>query len=145
MQIMLSKLNLKMLNHNYFLVLLLLKKQMRKIFLVEDDQAIREVLEVFLTSENYLVQSFGTVQEFKARDTNIIPNLYLFDVMLPDGSGVDLCKQIKNNNDNDGVPVIIMSAHAKLSQLSIFCEPDDFITKPFDIDNLLSRIDKIIN
>lgn len=126
------------------MVLILLSKDMRKIFLVEDDQAIREVLEVFLTSENYSVQSFGNVQEFKARDTTIIPDLYLFDVMLPDGSGIDLCKQIKNNDDNDGVPVIIMSAHAKLSQLSELCEPDDFITKPFDIDNLLSRINKFV-
>lgn len=132
-------------NQNQIMVLILLSKDMRKIFLVEDDEAIREVIELFLTSENYLVQSFGNVQDFKARDTSIIPDLYLFDVMLPDGSGIDLCKQIKNNEDNDGVPVIIMSAHAKLSQFSILCEPDDFITKPFDIDNLLLRINKIIN
>ncbi|MCU7618492.1 response regulator [Chryseobacterium sp. PBS4-4] len=117
---------------------------MRKIFLVEDDHAIREILEMFLTSENYSVQSFSTVSEFSKRDLTVIPDLYLFDVMLPDGSGIDLCKQIKSNNDHDGVPVMIMSAHAQLSQISNYCEPDDFISKPFDIDNLLMRIEKII-
>lgn len=118
---------------------------MRKIFLVEDDQAIREILEIFLSSEDYLVQSFATAREFAARDHSINPDLYLFDVMLPDGSGVDLCKEIKNDISNDGVPVMIMSAHAKLSELSSLCTPDDFITKPFDIDNLLHRIKKIID
>lgn len=118
---------------------------MRKIFLVEDDQAIREILELFLISEDYLVQSFASVSEFGARDHNINPDLYLFDVMLPDGSGVDLCKEIKCDVSNDGVPVMIMSAHAKLNELSSLCKPDDFITKPFDIDNLLYRIKKIID
>jgi len=117
---------------------------MRKIFVVEDDQAIREVIEAFLTSEDYLVQSFADVQEFRARDSNVIPDLYLFDVMLPDGSGLELCREIKGQEENDGVPVIIMSAHAKIDQLSIICEPDDFVTKPFDIDNLLSRIQNSI-
>lgn len=117
---------------------------MRKIFVVEDDQAIREVIEAFLTSENYLVQSFANVQEFRARDLHNIPDLYLFDVMLPDGSGLDLCNEIKNNEENDSVPVIVMSAHAKLDQLSNICQPDDFITKPFDIDNFLSRVENSI-
>lgn len=126
------------------MVLILLSKDMRKIFLVEDDQAIREVLEVFLTSENYSVLAFANASEFAARDLSVIPDLYLFDIMLPDGSGIDLCREIKDNEKNDKVPVIIMSAHAQLSQLIDICNPDDFITKPFDIDNLLSRIEKII-
>lgn len=117
---------------------------MRKIFVVEDDQAIREVIEEFLISENYLVQSFANVQEFRARDLQSIPDLYLFDVMLPDGSGLDLCREIKNSMENDSVPVILMSAHAKLDQLSILCQPDDFITKPFDIDNLLFKVENRI-
>lgn len=117
---------------------------MRKIFLVEDDTAIREVLDIFLTSENYAVRAFGSVHEFENRDMDIVPDLYLFDVMLPDGSGIDLCKKIKESDYNDGIPVIIMSAHAQLHHLANICEPDDLITKPFDIDNLLKRIKNII-
>lgn len=118
---------------------------MRKIFLVEDDDAIREVLEIFLTSENYIVESFSTVKEFQRRNLNDLPDLYLFDVMLPDGSGIELCEEIKSNEQNDGIPVVIMSAHAHLYQLKHLCDPDDFIAKPFDIDNLLNRIQKIIS
>ncbi|WDF46040.1 response regulator [Chryseobacterium sp. KACC 21268] len=113
---------------------------MRKIILVEDDQAIREFLVIFLESENYTVRSFSTVNEFLNRDQNDLPDLYLFDVMLPDGSGIDLCKEIKRSDNNNGIPVIIMSAHAQLSQLEDFCDPKHFIAKPFDIDVVLNRI-----
>lgn len=117
---------------------------MRKIVVVEDDQGIREVLEIVLSSENYDVQSFSTVSEFTDRDTSIDPDLYIFDVMLPDGSGIDLCDEIKNNLHNKNVPVIIMSAHAQLKQITEACQPDDFIPKPFDIDQLLIKVQEII-
>lgn len=118
---------------------------MRKIYIVEDNDAIREILEIFLSSENYDVKSFDSVTEFSRRDTSITPDLYLFDVMLPDGSGIDLCQQIKNDHDNKGVPVVIMSAHANLNHMKDMCQPDDLISKPFDIDNVLERIQTILN
>ncbi|SDH18746.1 two-component system, OmpR family, phosphate regulon response regulator PhoB [Pedobacter terrae] len=113
---------------------------MRKIFLLEDDQGIREVLEMLLTSENYVVECFASIKEFKNRDITIIPDLYLFDVMLPDGSGIDLCREIKNEDRYDNVPVIIMSAHANIRDLKGICEPENFISKPFDINELLERL-----
>jgi DNA-binding response OmpR family regulator len=113
---------------------------MRKIFVVEDDQAIREILEVVFSFENYEVQSFSKVSEFAERDTSIHPDLYIFDVMLPDGSGIALCEEIKNNVHNKNVPVIIMSAHAHLKNITITCQPDVFVPKPFDIDQLLVKV-----
>jgi len=120
------------------------KEVMRKIFLLEDDEGIREVLELLLTSEDYIVQSFATITEFRNRDTSILPDLYLFDVMLPDGSGIDLCKEMKQNSGNDEVPVVIMSAHAHIGDLKGVCEPENFISKPFDINHLLERIKSAI-
>lgn len=107
---------------------------------MEDDESIRDVLEILLTSEDYIVQSFGSIFEFKNRDNSVLPDLYLFDVMLPDGSGIDLCRELKANQENDDVPVLIMSAHAHLGDLEGICEPTNFISKPFDINNLLDRI-----
>ena len=117
---------------------------MRKIYIVEDNEAIREILEIFLTSENYDVKCFGCVGEFAGRDTSVTPDLYLFDVMLPDGSGIDLCQQIKNDYENKGIPVIIMSAHANLSHMKNMCQPDDLIAKPFDIADVLERIESML-
>lgn len=123
---------------------MLLNKVMRKIFLVEDDPGIREVLEMVLSFENYEVQTFSTVTAFAQRDTNVDPDLYIFDVSLPDGSGIDLCNEIKKNCQNKDVPVIIMSAHAQLTNIFDTCQPDDFISKPFDIDNLLLKVHEIL-
>lgn len=96
-----------------------------------------------MTSENYDVESFGSVSEFIHRDSTVTPDLYLFDVMLPDGSGIALCQQIKCNTHYVGVPVIIMSAHAHLGHINDICQPDDFISKPFDIENVLEKIENI--
>lgn len=131
--------------HNDILVSLLHNRSMRKIFLVEDDPGIRDTLEILLTTEGFLVQSFGAVAEFNRRDKSILPDLFIFDVMLPDGSGTDLCSEIKGNEDSQNVPLIIMSAHADLEDISYECLPNDFIPKPFDIDDLLLRIDKTLN
>ena len=117
---------------------------MRKILLVEDDDGIRETLEILLTSEGFFVQSFGAVSEFNGRDKSLLPDLFIFDVMLPDGSGTDLCRDIKAAKDSRDIPVIIMSAHAELENISFECLPNDFVPKPFDIDDLLLRIDEII-
>lgn len=122
------------------LVSFLLNHSMRKIFLVEDDPGIRDTLEILLTTEGFVIQSFGTVAEFNNRDKTILPDLFLFDVMLPDGSGTDLCREIKSDKDSLDIPVIIMSAHADLRDICYECLPNDFIPKPFDIDDLLLRI-----
>ncbi|MFC4163942.1 response regulator transcription factor [Epilithonimonas zeae] len=117
---------------------------MKKIYVVEDDQGIREVLEVFLGLENFEVQSFASVSEFKKRDTASHPDLYLFDVRLPDGSGTDLCQHVKSIRGSKSIPVIMMSAHASVQDISLRCSPDDIIPKPFDIVVLLERIRAVL-
>lgn len=117
---------------------------MRTIYIVEDDDSIREILEIFLTSEDYVVESFENVKEFDGRNKENKPDLYLFDVMLPDGSGIDLCTEIKKSSENAEIPVLIMSAHAQLKHFADDCQPDGFISKPFDIDHLLVQIKEII-
>lgn len=118
---------------------------MNKIYIVEDDPAIREILEIFLISEDFDVQSFDSVSTFSQRDKNVNPDLFLFDIMLPDGSGIELCNQIKSSAEDSAVPVIMMSAHAQISDFKEKCNPEDFIHKPFDIDNLLFKIRNALN
>ncbi|MFL9833698.1 response regulator transcription factor [Chryseobacterium terrae] len=118
---------------------------MKKIYIVEDESSLRDVLKLLLTIEGYSVSTFATAQEFLERDINENPNLYIFDVMLPDGSGIELCENIQQGRESRGIPVIIMSAHAQLHHLGNHCKPDDIISKPFDIDNLLERIKKVLD
>lgn len=117
---------------------------MRTIYLVEDDEGIRDVLEIILQDEHYKVKSFADVKKFKSRDILIIPDLFIFDVSLPDGSGIDLCNEIKKHSANE-VPVLMMSAHANYTALKSDCSPDAFISKPFEIDNFINKIRSILH
>lgn len=112
---------------------------MKEIFVVEDDDGIRELLEFLLMSKNYEVKSFPTVRAFENRNSERTPDLFLLDIMLPDGNGLDLCKQLKETDGTSSIPVVLMSAHANINRTE---GADDFIAKPFDVDDLLERIER---
>lgn len=112
---------------------------MKEIFIVEDDQGIRELLEFLLVDQNYSVRTFPTIRTFNEIFPKTRPDLFLFDFMLPDGNGHDLCKEVKKSKETSNIPVILMSAHADIKLMD---GVDDFIAKPFDIDELLQRIEK---
>jgi len=110
---------------------------MKTILLLEDDKDIREVIHLILEEENYQVISFSTITEFSNRDKSIHADLFLLDVMLPDGSGLDVCEQLSSA---EMTPILVMSAHATLKDIETKCQPSNFIQKPFDIENLLKQI-----
>lgn len=113
---------------------------MAKIFVLEDDRDIREVVEWILVSEDYEVVSFENVNDFMSRDIRELPDLFILDVMLPDGSGLEVCNQLRSESLQDHIPIIIMSAHASLEQVSTGCKADAFIQKPFELDFFLNKI-----
>lgn len=117
---------------------------MKTIFIVEDETGIRDALQLLLSFENYDVRSFSTVQAFENRDKTAIPDVFILDVMLPDGSGTDLCNQLKEAPETAKIPVMIISAHAKAENVINSCNADEFIAKPFDIDDVLLKIEKLI-
>lgn len=118
---------------------------MKTIFIVEDETGIRDALQLLLSFENYDVRSFSTAALFNSRDKSVIPDIFILDVKLPDGLGTDLCNEIKQDPSTSDVPVMIISAHAKAEQVTNACEADEFIGKPFDIDDVLVKIENLIN
>lgn len=112
---------------------------MKEIFIVEDDDGIRELIEFLLVSQQYSVKTFPTARAFHKTVPDEVPDLFLLDIMLPDGNGLDLCKELKKNENTRSIPVVLMSAHADINRME---GADDFIAKPFDVDELLSRIQR---
>lgn len=112
---------------------------MKEIFIVEDDDGIRELLEFLLVSQQYSVKTFPNARSFQKTVPEEVPDLFLLDIMLPDGNGVDLCRGLKEDEKTKNIPVVFMSAHADLESIG---GADDFIAKPFDVDELLERIKK---
>jgi two-component system alkaline phosphatase synthesis response regulator PhoP len=112
------------------------------IHIVEDDEDIRFIVEYLLRDENYDVESFGGAKEFIKGIQGDKPDLIILDVMLPDGNGIAICRDLKTSSETQHIPVIIMSAHAaEKSVLEEACA-DDFISKPFDLDYFLQRVKK---
>ena len=114
----------------------------REITILEDDRDIREIFTYLFTSEGYKVNGFDSVSAFLNYPTH--PDIFLLDVMLPDGSGLDVCRDLKANPGYSSTPIIMMSAHLEKANMVGHCKAEEFLEKPFDIDLLLSHVDKLI-
>lgn len=114
----------------------------KRIFLLEDDHGIREVIELILELESYQVTSFETVEAFMMGNTNEVPDLFILDVMLPDGNGIQVCRELKSVGKNS--PILMMSAHSTAFEVENACEAEAFIAKPFDINNLVETVKKLM-
>ena len=112
---------------------------MKKIFLVEDDLSLIEGLKFSLSKHNFEVTVARTVQEARGRFHDGIYDLVILDLMLPDGSGFDICRMIRQTSD---IPVIFLTAADEEVNIVMGLDigGDDYITKPFKINELVSRI-----
>ncbi|WP_456274825.1 response regulator transcription factor [Bacillus sp. AK031] len=116
-----------------------------KVLLVEDDRTIAAGLEYSLRQEEYetiLCHDAGTAKKVIGEQLDDI-DLCLFDLSLPDGSGYDLCELVKKNGDK---PVIFLTAFDDEVNVVMGLDmgADDYITKPFRIRELLSRIKSVL-
>jgi DNA-binding response OmpR family regulator len=84
-----------------------------------------------------------SVGDFLNRDAVLTPDLFLLDVMLPDGFGVEVCNLSRSSGTDGHKPIVIMSAHASYQEISRSCQANEFINKPFDIDSFVTRIRKL--
>ncbi|NLD48878.1 MAG: response regulator transcription factor [Clostridiaceae bacterium] len=112
---------------------------MRKILLVEDDLSLIEGLKFSLSRHEFEVCVTRTVKEAQSSLRERQYDLVLLDLMLPDGSGFDICKEIRKTS---GIPVIFLTASDEEVNIVMGLDigGDDYITKPFKLNELISRI-----
>ena len=119
---------------------------MALIYVVEDDENIREIEAIALKNSNYLVKSFGRASEFYRALDDILPDLVLLDVMLPDENGCDIVKRLRSQSATRRLPVIMVTA--KTSEMDMVKGlddgADDYIKKPFSVMELLSRVKALL-
>lgn len=113
------------------------------ILLLEDDNAIGIGLSYSLKNEGYSVTIAKTVEEALEIIRNKTFTLYILDLTLPDGSGYDVCTQIKKQGD---LPVIFLTAYDDEVNVIMGLElgADDYISKPFRVKELLARIKTVL-
>ena len=113
------------------------------IMIVEDDAVIASGLEYTLQQEGFTVKVVNTVEQALAERKERNYDLYLLDLGLPDGSGYDICKVVKKEEDT---PVIFLTAVEDEGNVVMGLDmgADDYITKPFRIRELVSRIKSVL-
>jgi len=112
--------------------------------ILEDDEGIRDILNFLLTEEGYQVECYSTVNNFLTKKDSE-PDLFILDVMLPDGNGLEVCRLLKSTPNTSNTPVIMMSAHADLQRMNSGCKAEEFVIKPFDIFALLEKIRQLLD
>lgn len=117
----------------------------KKICVLEDTVEILEIIQLILEEEEFQVFGFTTVSEFKANINRIDPALYLLDVMLPDGNGLEVCRELKSSRETKDIPVVMMTANLKIEAMKEDCAAEEFIAKPFDISHLTHTINRLIS
>ena len=119
---------------------------MAKIFIVEDDENIREIVIYALGSAGFEAKGFETGEEFFTALDEALPSLVILDIMLPQDDGLTILKQLRNNTRTKKLPVIMLTAkdseYDKVKGLDMGA--DDYISKPFGVMELISRVNAVI-
>ena len=116
------------------------------IYCVEDDEGIRDLITYAVKSAGFEAEGFESASDFEKRLGERLPSMVLLDIMLPDKDGIAILKDIRNNDTTKNVPVIMITAKGTESDKVKGFEygADDYVTKPFRIRELISRIKTIL-
>lgn len=115
---------------------------MALIYIVEDDASIREIETIALKNSNYMVQAFERASAFYEKMEELLPDLILLDIMLPDEDGYRIVRRLRSNPKTRHIPVMMITAKTTEMDMvkGLDDGADDYIRKPFSVMELLSRV-----
>jgi DNA-binding response OmpR family regulator len=115
----------------------------KKILIADDDQAITDALTLFFEDVGYEIEVASqatAIREFKTG----CPDLLLLDIHLSGQDGREICKQLKGDERTKHIPILIFSANKDTKKFAQEAGADDFIAKPFDLDDLLDKVEQYL-
>lgn len=116
------------------------------IYIVEDDQNIREIESFALKNSGYNIMDFECAKDFYKKIADKVPSLIVLDIMLPDEDGLEVLKKLRSTPATRKVPIILVTA--KTTELDkvkgLDMGADDYITKPFGVMELISRVKAVL-
>ena len=117
-----------------------------KIFIIEDETSIIHLVQHNLEKDGFIVSSAINGNEGLKDIKKFEPNLLLLDWMLPDLSGIEICKRIRKDTSFKNLPVIMLTAKGEEEDKikGLDSGADDYLTKPFSYNELLARIKAIL-
>jgi DNA-binding response OmpR family regulator len=117
-----------------------MKRQSRKILVVDDEPDILLFLQVILEEEGYTVVTSDKGEYLEQLHNGGLPDLILLDVLLSGKDGRDIVRYLKKQEETKHIPVIMFSAHPGAEETARQAGAENFLPKPFDIDELLAMI-----
>jgi DNA-binding response OmpR family regulator len=112
----------------------------KKIMIVDDDPGIVDAVEMLLEFEGYKVASTANGSTVLHMNEEL-PDLLLLDIWLSGEDGRDICKKLKSENITKNIPVIMISASRDIKDSAMAAGADDFLAKPFEMDELVKKIE----
>ncbi len=114
-----------------------------RVFIIDDEPPIIELARLYLEREGYRVEGFGTAASGLSRISASSPDLVILDLMLPDGDGFEICRQVRARSD---IPILMLTARADDVDKIVGLElgADDYMTKPFNPRELVARVKAIL-
>lgn len=116
------------------------------IYLLEDDESIRELICYSLNKTGNTAQGFSLPSEFFSAVEREIPELVILDIMLPEEDGISVLKRLRGMPRTEGVPVIMLTAKDSEYDkvVALDAGADDYVTKPFGVMELMARVKAIL-
>ena len=118
---------------------------MKKVLLLDNDEGVLDVMQEALNYEGFKVKTIGETDNIFEVIDSFDPDLIILDYILSGINGGEICHQIKANPKTTDLPVIIISAYPRVIQSLRYYGCDDFISKPFDLDDISERIKRLID
>ena len=117
-----------------------------KILIVDDDPDLTNLVKTILEAEDYRVYAAESGEEALGEVPKLRPDLIILDIILPGIDGYDTCKILKTDDHTNLIPIIILSIKCSVKDriVGLNIGADDYITKPFDPDELAARVEAVL-
>lgn len=118
---------------------------MNKVLLLDNDESVLDMMQEALNYGGFEVMAISQTENILPEIDRYRPDLVILDYILSGINGGELCHQIKANKKTSGLPVVLVSAYPRVLKSLSDYGADDFISKPFDLDDFLDRIKSLIS
>lgn len=118
---------------------------MKKLLIFDDDKSILEVISIIFEENGYKVEISETSHDIIQKVTEFQPDVILMDNWIPNIGGVEATKLLKNHEDFKHIPVIYVTANNDIEMLAEKAKADDFVAKPFNLEDLEEKVAHYMN
>ena len=119
---------------------------MPKVLMIDDDNDLLEVTKSLLVKKGYEVETSNNWEDAQKTIESFQPQLIVLDVFLSDIDGLEICKQLKSTPHTKQIPVIICSSYPRVAERVTYeYGADDFIAKPFEVEELIAKMHSVLS